>query len=141
MKGPDRKLIMIAANIFTALCAVLICFQLSLVLGAPLGHLTQGGFQTGTLPMAGRTMAALSGVILALMAFVVQRQARNRMHQRWPMWGVLGVTALTTFANIVTPSFWERALWGPVATVMLACAIHVWWHSPHPARAAQRHQP
>lgn len=121
---------MIAANIYTALCAILICFQLSLVLGAPLGHLTQGGFQPGVLSMSGRTIAALSAALLVVMAVVIQRHARNQLTHRWPIWGVLCVTALTTFANIVTPSFWERALWAPVATVMLVCAFSVWWHGP-----------
>lgn len=117
---------MIAANIYTTLCAILICFQLSLVLGAPLGHLTQGGFQPGVLSMSGRTIAALSAALLVVMAVVIQGQVRNQLNHRWLMWGVLCVTALTTFANIVTPSFWERALWAPVATVMLLCAVSVW---------------
>ena len=121
---------MIAANIYTALCAILICFQLSLVLGAPLGPLTQGGFLPGVLSTSGRAIAALSAVLLAVMAVVIQRYARNRLNRRWPMWGVLCITALTTFANIVTPSFWERALWAPVAIVMLVCAFSVWWQSP-----------
>lgn len=121
---------MIAANIYTVLCAILICFQLSLVLGAPLGHLTQGGFQPGVLSISGRTIAAFSAVLLAAMAVVVRRYAHNQLNQRWPMSVVLCITGLTTFANIVTPSFWERALWGPIATVMLGCAVHVWWHSP-----------
>ena len=122
---------MIAANIYTALCAILICFQLSLVLGAPLGHLTQGGFQPGVLTVSGRTMAALSAALLVVMAVVVQRHSRHQLSLRWPMWGVLFVTAITTFANIVTPSFWERALWGPVAAVMLVCAFSVWWRTPN----------
>ena len=121
---------MIAANIYTELCAILICFQLSLVLGAPLGHLTQGGFQPGALPMSGRTIAALSAALLAAMAIITQRHARNQLNSRWPTWVVLCITALTTFTNIVTPSFWERALWAPVATVMLVCAFSVWWHGP-----------
>lgn len=120
---------MTAANIYAALCAFLVCFQLSLVLGAPLGHLTQGGFQTGVLSTSGRTMAAVSAVLLAMMALVVQRAARNKPGPRWPLWAVLCITTLTTIANIMTPSFWERALWGPVATVMLVCAILVWWRN------------
>ncbi|MEP3295517.1 MAG: hypothetical protein ABJO27_03365 [Pseudoruegeria sp.] len=120
---------MIAAHIYTVLCAILICFQVSLVLGAPLGHLTQGGFQTGVLSTSGRTMAAVSAVLLAMMALAVQRAARNKLEPRWPLWAVLCITGLTTVANIVTPSFWERALWGPVASVMLVCAILVWWRS------------
>lgn len=118
-----------AANIYTFLCAILICFQVSLVLGAPLGHLTQGGFQPGVLSILGRTVAALSAILLVAMAIVVQRYARNQTNLRWPMWVVLGVTTLTTFANFVTPSLWERALWAPVATVMLVCAFSVWWKS------------
>ena len=121
---------MIAANIYTAFCAILICLQLSLVFGVPLGHLTQGGFQPGVLSISGRTIAALSAVLLAVMAVVIQRYARNQLTLRWPMWIVLCVTALTTFANIVTPSFWERVLWAPAATVMLVCAFSVWWHGP-----------
>lgn len=122
---------MIAANIYTALCAILVCFQLSLVLGAPLGHLTQGGFNPGVLPLSGRALAALSAALLAAMAFVVQRHARGQTDLRWPIWVVLCITTLTTIANIGTPSFWERALWGPVASMMLVCALIVWWRGPN----------
>jgi len=118
---------MIAANTYTVLSAILILFQLSLILGAPLGYLTQGGFQPGVLSIAGRTIAALSAALLAVMAVVVQRYARNQLSLRWPIWVVLCVNALTTFANIVTPSLWERALWAPLATVMLVCVFSVWW--------------
>lgn len=121
---------MTTAKIYMTLCAVLICFQLSLVLGAPLGYLTMGGVNPGVLPTSGRAAAALSVVLLFVMAIIVQRYSRGQLNARWPMWGVLGLTALTTLANLATTSFWERALWAPVTIVMLICAFTVWWRSP-----------
>lgn len=121
---------MITAKIYVVLCAVLICFQLSLVLGAPLGYLTMGGAHPGVLPLSGRAAAALSAALLLAMAIVIRRYSRGQLNARWPMWGVLGLTALTTLANLATTSFWERALWGPVTIVMLICALLVWWRSP-----------
>lgn len=121
---------MIAANIYAALCAMLVCFQLSLVFGAPLGHLTMGGINPGVLPISGRALAALSAALLAVMAIIVRRYSRGQITLRWPIWGVLGLTALTTLANLATPSFWERALWGPVTCVMFICVLRVWWARP-----------
>ena len=128
--NPHRRINMTTAQIYMTLCAALICFQLSLVLGALLGYLTMSGANPGILPTSVRAAAALFAVLLIAMAIIVQRYSRGQHNARWPMWGVLGLTTLTTLANLATTSFWERALWAPITIVMLMCALHVWWRSP-----------
>jgi len=114
---------MIVAGIYAALCSVLVVFQLALVLGAPWGHLTQGGRFRGRLPLQGRILAALSAVLLVAMALAILSVAGQWPGwPRWTGWPALGVTALTTLANLATPSAPERRLWGPVTLVLLICA-------------------
>ena len=86
-----------------------------------------GGLYPGVLPISGRIIAALSAVVLMIMAVVVFRQARGQIGVRWPIWGVICLTAMTTLSNLVSPSDQERYLWAPFALVMLVCVLRVWW--------------
>jgi hypothetical protein len=118
----------IAAQIYAALAAVVILFQIALILGAPWGHLTQGGFHPGVLPLQQRLMAAASVVLLAGMAFVVLSHAGVLARQPWSkvaMWGVVVMGVLSVVMNLATPSAPERMIWAPVTVVMLACAVRV----------------
>lgn len=118
----------LAAWLYTGLCAVLVGFQLALAGGAPWGHLTMGGRHPGVLDGAGRAMAVGSAVLLALMALAVLSAAGIGVRwPRWTLWAALAVTALTTLANAATPSPQERMLWLPVALVMLVSAGVVWF--------------
>ena len=40
-------------------------------------------------------------------------------------WGALGIQAVSTLLNWITPSRPERRLWGPVTTAMFAMALVV----------------
>ncbi len=118
----------IAAQVYAALAAVVILFQIALILGAPWGHLTQGGFHPGVLPLQQRLMAAASVVLLAGMAFVVLSHAGVLARQPWSkvaMWGVVVMGVLSVVMNLATPSAPERMIWAPVTVVMLACAVRV----------------
>lgn len=115
-----------AAAAYAAICALTIVFQVAVIGGAPWGHLTQGGRFEGPLPPSGRVAAVVSSGILAAMGLAILSAAD--LWPAWPLWTgwvVLGVQALSTVMNWITPSVPERRLWGPVTTVMLALALCV----------------
>ncbi|MCB1684155.1 MAG: hypothetical protein R3E82_18640 [Pseudomonadales bacterium] len=115
-----------AAFIYAVLCAGVILFQICLIAGAPWGHLTQGGGHTGVLPLRGRVIAAISILLLMMMAGAVLSGAGGWPNwPRWAAWGALGVQAVSMLLNWITPSGAERRLWGPVTTVMFALALGV----------------
>jgi hypothetical protein len=116
----------IAAVMYLVAVAGVVAFQLALIGGAPWGHLTQGAKHEGALPAKARFAAAVSIVLLAVMAGAITSAAD--MVPNWPVWtswAGLGLQALTTVANWATPSNAERRLWGPVNTVMLFLALTV----------------
>lgn len=116
-------MIQTSAMLYAAICAVVIVFQFCLIAGAPWGPLTQGGKHPGALPTSGRVAAALSTLLLAAMACSILSAAGIWPH--WPMWTgwvTLAVQILSTLLNWITPSRPERALWGPVTTIMLLAA-------------------
>jgi hypothetical protein len=118
----------IAARIYALLAGVVILFQLALIFGAPWGHLTQGGFHPGVLPLQQRLMASASVVLMAGMAFVVLSHSGVLARQPWTKaatWGVLVMSVLGVVMNLATPSAPERMIWAPVTVVMLACAVRV----------------
>ena len=109
--------------VYGALCVAVIGFQIALICGAPWGRITQGGQHAGRLPLSGRFAAGLSIFILIGMALAVA--SADGRWPNWPMWTTwlaLGVQALSTLANWITPSRPERRLWGPITSVMLITA-------------------
>lgn len=116
----------IPAFVYAAICAAVIVFQFCLIAGAPWGPLTQGGKNPGALPASGRIAAALSVVLLAMMAAAMLSAAG--LWPRWPLWTAwttLGIQVLSTLMNWITPSRPERLLWGPVTTLMLIAAATI----------------
>ncbi len=120
----------IAAWIFVGLAAVVVAFQVALLAGAPWGHLTQGGRRTGRLPTSGRSLAAVSVVVLVAFALVVTARSGVALPAwqptaRYLVWVVVAYGALGVLANAATPSAAERRLWLPVTVVMLAASLVV----------------
>jgi hypothetical protein len=119
-------LIQAAAVLYAVVCGGVIVFQICLIAGAPWGRLTQGGTHPEALPGSGRVFAAISAVLLTLMAGSVLSAAG--IWPNWPRcmgWGALGIQAVSTLLNWITPSRPERRLWGPVTTAMFAMALVV----------------
>ncbi len=119
-----------AALVFAALAAVLCVFQMAVALGAPLGHLTQGGMVDGALSSKGRMLAAGSALLTLAMAQIVLAhgelvQGFGPLGSRGALWVVVVVLLLTLAANLMTGSQAERLLWAPVALVMLVSALIV----------------
>ena len=105
----------IAAYIFVVLAAVLVLFQLSLALGAPWGHLTQGGSHPGRLPAANRLVAAVSALLVAAFVIIVLGRVGSLIPdwqntlRPW-VWVVVGFGALSLLANVASRSRAERML-------------------------------
>ena len=118
----------IAAQVYALLAGVVILFQMAVILGAPWGHLTQGGFHPGMLPLQQRVMAGASVVLMAGMTFVMLSHAGVLERQGWTrvaIWGVVVMAVLGAVMNLATPSAPERMIWAPVTLVMLVCAVLV----------------
>ncbi len=112
---------------YAGLAALPVAMQLALAAGAPLGRFTIGGRFPGRLPGLWRGLALVQAGLLAGLALVVLGDAgliRSGL-PGWSIWPVLGLTLLTTLANLATPSRPERLLWGPVTVLMSACLIGV----------------
>jgi len=118
------------AHVFNALVTVVIVFQIALAFGMPWGELTWGGKFPGVLPMYMRGACILSAILLMAFALVVSVRA-GLLLSSWQqasktfIWVVIVYGALGVIANAVSPSYWERAIWLPVALVLLACGLIV----------------
>lgn len=116
------------AHVYCLMILGVIGFQIALILGAPWGRVTQGGQTEGPLPASGRSVAALSIVILVGMALaILSADGRWPNWPLWTGWAAVTVNALSAFLNWITPSSAERKLWGPIMTVMLGLAVAVMW--------------
>lgn len=99
-------------------------FQIALILGAPWGHLTQGGQIQGALPPAGRAFAALSiGLQIAMALAVLSQTGHWPMWPRWTGFATVALQALVFVLNVITRSAPERRLWAPITGLMLVLAI------------------
>ena len=117
----------VAAYVFAALASIVFLFQVSLVLGAPWGHLTLGGRFSGRLPGRMRGFAAFSALLIALFAAIVLSRAGLVLPgcesaTRVGIWFVVGYSALGIIMNAMSNSRWERILWIPVTVLMLVCS-------------------
>lgn len=116
----------LAAGLYVLAILAVIGFQIGLIAGAPWGHLTQGGRHEGPLPTSGRVAAGASVLLLACMGLAVASSAGLApASPAWAGWVAVGVQALATAANWLTPSPAERRLWAPTNSVMLGLAAFV----------------
>lgn len=115
------------AHFHAIVCLGNVVFQLALIAGAPLGPWTQGGRHEGALPLSGRIVAAVSVPIVVLQGLAIVSAAGlpGLDWPRWTGWVALGVTLLSCGLNWITPSARERAVWGPIMTVMAGLAGYV----------------
>ena len=114
----------VAARIYAVVSFIVIAFQIALALGAPLGAYAMGGAFPGQFPPELRVAALVQAVILALLALVVLARVGIALPKwsrvsRWLVWLVVAFSALSLVLNLITPSAGERAIWAPVALIML----------------------
>lgn len=115
----------LSAWVFAALALVVAAFQLALAVGAPWGHLTNGGRWPGRLPMAMRLAAVAFAALWLGLAWYVLAQGGAVAGPKGPMWPVIGLCGVTMVLNLITPSRAERLIWGPVTVAMVLSVILV----------------
>lgn len=117
-----------AALIYTALTAGIVAFQIALALGEPWGEFAMGGAFPGQFPPALRIGAVVQALLLAVFALIVLVRAEMAL-PRWSnaakrlIWLVVAFAAVSLILNVITPSARERAIWMPVALVLLASSV------------------
>jgi hypothetical protein len=118
------SLIRRAALLYAAVTAVVVAFQIALAAGAPWGEYAMGGAFPGQYPPELRVAALAQAALLGVLAAVVLARAGvvlpgwSRLSRRL-VWVVVGFSALSLVLNLITPSGAERAIWAPVALLLL----------------------
>ena len=119
-----------AAIIFTLLMAALALFQLTLVLGAPLGHFAWGG-QHRVLPGGLRIGSLVAIPLYALFSTTLLMHAG--LVPAWPdagwlspaAWGVVAYMGLGVVVNAISRSLPERLTMTPLVAILLILALLV----------------
>lgn len=115
----------------SALLGILIVFQVALVFGAPWGEFAFGGRFKGSLPPAARVGSAIS--ILVYLAIIGHYYAQisvlprllNPTFNNLANWAVVLIFAQALILNLITKSKKERAIWAPVALLLLIASFIV----------------
>ena len=113
-----------AALLYTIISSGVVAFQIALAAGAPWGAFAMGGAFPGQFPPALRIAALIQAALLVGMAAVVLARAdlilpRWSRISRWLVWIVVAFAALSLILNLITPSAGERAIWAPIAFLLL----------------------
>jgi hypothetical protein len=119
-----------AALVYAVVSVGVIAFQLALAAGAPWGEFAMGGAYPGQFPPELRVAAVLQSVILAGLAIIVLARAGVAM-PKWSrashrlVWLAVAFSTVSLVLNLITPSAGERAIWAPVAFVMLVSSVTI----------------
>ena len=114
----------LAAWLYCAATAIVVAFQICLAAGAPWGEYAMGGVHPGRFPLPLRFAAVAQALLLTAMAGVVLARADMAM-RRWQrasrslIWAIVAFAAIGWVLNLASPSAAERALWAPVAAILL----------------------
>jgi hypothetical protein len=128
-----RVVAILAAIGFT----VLALFQAALAAGAPLGRAAWGGTDA-KLRRGRRIASALATAIFVLALLVILRRSGLRAtlvpfsFARWATIVLVGVMALSAFANVASKSRWERYLWAPTALTLAIFCLSIALSNAHP---------
>lgn len=121
-----------AARGAAVLLGLVVIFQIAVAAGAPWGAVTQGGANPGVLPPPARLVAALSTVLLIVMALGLLGRvgegplaASSRRPVAVIAWFATVYAGVGLMVNLITPSAAERAIWAPVSALILVCALIV----------------
>jgi hypothetical protein len=123
-------LVRLAAVIVAVGFAGLAVFQLALIAGAPLGRAAWGGTST-RLPTSLRLASGVAILIYGLGAVLILRCAGFPIRwispglARWGTWALVIILTLAALPNLLSPSPWERFLFGPTALFLAALSLVV----------------
>jgi hypothetical protein len=130
MRNRSLTVLHAAAIVYAAASAAVILFQIALAAGVPWGAYAMGGRFPGKFPIALRLAALVQAALIAGMVGVVLSRA-GLAPAGWSgasrrlVWVVVGVAAVSLVLNFITPSAAERAIWTPVAFVLLVSSVVV----------------
>jgi hypothetical protein len=113
-----------AALLYAGISVAVVVFQIALAAGAPWGAYAMGGAFPGRFPLTLRIAALAQAALIAGMAVVVLSRAGLVLAEwsgatRWLVWVVVAFAAVSLVLNLITPSAGERAIWSPVALLLL----------------------
>jgi hypothetical protein len=119
-----------AALLYVAVSGGVVAFQVALAAGAPWGAYAMGGAFPGQFPPVLRIAALVQAALLVGMAAVVMSRVGLLLAgwshaSRWLVWVVVAFAAVSLALNLITPSAGERAIWAPVALLLLASSVVV----------------
>jgi hypothetical protein len=123
-----------AAYLYAIITLAIVAFQIALAAGAPWGAYAMGGAFPGQFPPAMRVGAVVQAALLVFFALAVLARA-GIIHPAWQRasgwlaWVVVAFSALSLVLNLITPSAGERAIWAPVALIMLVSSGMVAWRN------------
>ena len=113
-------------------------FQMALVVGAPWGAYTQGGETEGALDTYGRVVAAISCAILLVMAAAILARVREGPFRGAPSklvtalaWFTTIYAAVTVVLNLASRSSSERAVFAPIAILLVVLTVTAMVGSRH----------
>ena len=113
-----------AALLYAIISVGVVAFQIALAAGAPWGAFAMGGAFPGQFPPALRIAALIQAAVLVGLAAIVLARADLLLPtwsrvSRWLVWIVVAFSALSLVLNLITPSAGERAIWAPIAFLLL----------------------
>jgi hypothetical protein len=119
-----------AAIVHAVTSGGVVAFQLALALGAPWGSYAMGGALPDRYPPAMRVAAVVQAFMIASLAAIVLARAGVALPiwsaaSRKLVWPVVALMAVALVLNLITPSGGERAVWAPVALVLLLSSLVV----------------
>src|SRR5687767_15877202 len=113
----------VSALLYAIVSLGIVAFQIALAAGAPWGEYAMGGAFPGQFPPALRIAALIQAALLVGLAVIVLARAGLlatwSRASRWLIWVVVGFSALSFVLNLITPNAGERAIWAPIAFLLL----------------------
>jgi hypothetical protein len=125
----------VSAILYAIISAMVVAFQIALAAGVPWGEYAMGGAFPGQFPPALRVAAMIQAALLVGMAAVVLARAELILPKwsrvaRWLVWVVVVFAAVSLVLNLLTPSAGERAIWAPIAFLLLISSTVVAFSRP-----------
>jgi hypothetical protein len=124
----------VSAILYAIVSGVVVAFQVALAAGAPWGEYAMGGAFPGQFPPELRIAALVQAALLVGLAIIVLARAGLvalwSRAARWLIWVVVGFSVLSLVLNLITPSVGERAIWAPIAFLLLISSAVVAFTNP-----------
>ena len=119
-----------AAILYAIVSLAVVAFQVALAAGAPWGAYAMGGAFPGQFPPPLRVAALIQAALLVGLAAIVLARAGLILPgwartSRWLIWFVVAFAIVSFILNLITPSAGERAIWAPVAFLLLISSVTV----------------